>query len=288
MESFGTWILNFLNTYVVGFGINLIFALIILLVGFKLVKVLITLVQKAKWYQKLDVNVQSFCGNFFSVLLKILIIIVVVDIIGVPSASLIAVLGSAGVAIGLALQGGLSNIAGGVIIMFCRPFHVGDFIITGAGSGVVQDIGIYYTKITTPDNQDIVLPNSTLTSSPITNLSTQETRRLDFDFSVAYSTDIDLARKVLLAAAQNNDLVLKDLKLVKEGKVKLLVNRAPGGVLAEGVEELIRESGMELIGVLPQDEAVYECDGAGKPTAFLPKDNPVKKALYEALDKITF
>ncbi|MBE6598941.1 MAG: mechanosensitive ion channel [Ruminococcaceae bacterium] len=210
MESFGTWILNFLNTYVVGFGINLIFALIILLVGFKLVKVLITLVQKAKWYQKLDVNVQSFCGNFFSVLLKILIIIVVVDIIGVPSASLIAVLGSAGVAIGLALQGGLSNIAGGVIIMFCRPFHVGDFIITGAGSGVVQDIGIYYTKITTPDNQDIVLPNSTLTSSPITNLSTQETRRLDFDFSVAYSTDIDLARKVLLAAAQNNDLVLKD------------------------------------------------------------------------------
>lgn len=209
-NTFGAWLLGFLNTYVVGFGINLIFALIVLLVGFKLVKVLMKLVQKAKWYRKLDVNVQSFCGNFFSVLLKILIIIIVVDIIGVPSASLIAVLGSAGVAIGLALQGGLSNIAGGVIIMFCRPFHVGDFIVTSAGSGVVQDIGIYYTKITTGDNQDIVIPNSTLTSTPVTNLSTRDTRRLDFDFSVAYTTDIDLARKVLLAAAQNNDLVLKD------------------------------------------------------------------------------
>ncbi len=210
MEAFGTWLLDFLNTYVVGFGLNLLFALIVLLVGFKLVKVFVNLIKKAKWFRNLDVNVQSFCGNLFSVLLKVIIVIVVVDIIGVPSASLIAVLGSAGVAVGLALQGGLSNIAGGVIIMFCRPFHVGDFIITSAGSGVVQDIGIYYTKITTGDNQDIVIPNSTLTSAPVTNLSTRETRRLDFDFKVAYNTDIDLARKVLLAAAQNNDLVLKD------------------------------------------------------------------------------
>lgn len=210
MEAFGTWLLNFVNTYVVGFGINLIFALLVLLIGFKLVNFVIKQVQKSKWYQKLDVNVQSFCSNFFSVLLKIIVIIVVVEIIGVPSASLITLLGTAGVAIGLALQGGLSNIAGGVIIMFCRPFHVGDFIITANGSGVVKDIGIYYTKLTTADNQDIVIPNSVLTSNPVTNLSTHHTRRLDFDFSVAYTTDIDLARKVLLATAQNNDLVLQD------------------------------------------------------------------------------
>jgi len=210
MEAFGTWLLNFVNTYVVGFGINLIFALIVLLVGFKLVNVCMKQVKKSRWFEKLDVNVQSFCSNFFSILLKIVIIIVVVDIIGVPSASLIAVLGSAGVAIGLALQGGLSNIAGGVIIMFCKPFHIGDFIITGSGSGVVQDIGIYYTKLTTADTQDIVIPNSVLTGGTVTNLSTHDTRRLDFDFTVSYSTDIDLARKVLLATAQNNDLVLKD------------------------------------------------------------------------------
>lgn len=210
MGSFGTWLLNFVNTYVVGFGINLIFAVLVLIIGFKLVNVLLKLTKKTKWYSKLDVNVQSFCSNLFAVLLKIVIIIIVVEIIGIPSASLIAVLGTAGVAVGLALQGGLSNIAGGVIIMFCRPFHVGDFIITASGSGVVQDIGIYYTKLTTADNQDIVIPNSILTSNPVTNLSTHDTRRLDFDFTVSYSTDLDLARKVLLATAQNNDLVLTD------------------------------------------------------------------------------
>lgn len=210
MEAFGTWLLNFVNTYVVKFGINLIFALIVLLVGFKLVNVTIKAIEKSHGYQKLDVNIQSFCGNFFGILLKVFVVIIVVDIIGVPSASLIAILGSCGVAIGLALQGGLSNIAGGVVIMLCRPFHVGDFITTGSVSGVVQDIGIYYTKLTTPDNQDIVIPNSTLTNSTITNLSTHATRRIDFDFNVAYSTDIDLARKVLLATAQNNDLVLQD------------------------------------------------------------------------------
>ena len=98
----------------------------------------------------------------------------------------------------------------------------------------------------------------------------------------------DASRRGVQACARIHELVLDDLKLVDKSKVKLLVNRAPGGVLAAGVEELIRESGMELLGVLPQDETVYECDGAGKPTAFLPKDNPVKKALFEALDKITF
>lgn len=210
MEDFGAWILNFVNTYVVSFGIDLVFALIVLLVGFKLVGVCLKQMQKAHWFQKLDVNIQSFSSSFLNVLLKILIVVIVVDILGVPSASLIAVLGSAGVAIGLALQGGLSNVAGGVVILFCKPFHVGDFISTDNASGVVKDIGIYYTRLTTGDNQDIVIPNSTLAGGVITNLSTHENRRIDFDFKVAYSTDVDLVRKVLLATAQNNDLVLQE------------------------------------------------------------------------------
>ncbi len=210
MENFGTWLLNFVNNYVVTFGINLVFAVLVLLIGFKLSSALIKQIKKSKGYQKLDVNIQSFLGNVFGILLKIFVIIIVVDIIGVPSASIITVLGSCGVAIGLALQGGLSNIASGVVIMLCRPFHVGDFIISGSISGVVKDIGIYYTTITTPDNQDVVVPNGTISNSTINNLSTENTRRIDFDFNVAYDTDIDLARKVLLATAQNNDLVLKD------------------------------------------------------------------------------
>lgn len=210
MENFGNWLLNFVNSYIVSFGVHLICAVLILFIGFKLSNVLVKQIKKAKGYQKLDVNIQSFCGNVLSVLLKICVVIAVVNVIGVPDASLLAVIGSCGVTIGLALQGGLSNIASGVVIMLCRPFHVGDFIVSGAISGVVKDIGLYYTTLVTPDNQDVVIPNSTLSNSTTVNWSVEKTRRIDFDFNVSYRTDLDLARKVLLAAAQNNDLVLHD------------------------------------------------------------------------------
>ncbi len=210
MDGFGKLLLDFVNNYVVKFGVNLIFALLVLFIGFKLSGALIKRIKKTKWYQKLDINIQSFLGNILGILLKIFIIIIVVDIIGVPSASIITVLGSCGVAIGLALQGGLSNIASGVVIMLCHPFRVGDFIVSGSISGTVKDIGIYYTTLTTPDNQDITVPNSTISNSTINNLSTETTRRIDFDFNVAYDTDIDTARKVLIATAQNHKLVMKD------------------------------------------------------------------------------
>lgn len=204
------WLIDFVNNYVVAFGLRILMALIVLVIGLKLSSWIVKTVKKGKAYQKLDINAQEFIGNVSSAVLKVLVIIVVVQIMGVPSATIITVLGSCGLAIGLALQGGLSNIASGVVIMVCKPFHVGDFIITGSVSGVVKDLGIYYTTITTPDNQDVFVPNSTLSGSTISNLSTEPTRRIDFDFNVAYDTDIDLARKVLLATAQNNDLILKD------------------------------------------------------------------------------
>jgi len=204
------WLMNFVNTYVVRFAIDLVLAVLILIIGFAVIKALVKNIKKAKGFQKIDVNAQSFLINFLSILLKAVVILSAVIVLGVPESSVVAVLGSCGLAIGLALQGGLSNIASGVVIVLCKPFHVGDFITAGGISGVVQDIGIYYTLITTPDNQDIHVPNSTLVNSTITNLSTETTRRIDFDFSVAYSTDIDLARKVLLASASMNDMVLKD------------------------------------------------------------------------------
>ena len=123
---------------------------------------------------------------------------------------MVAVIGSCGLAIGLALQGGLSNIASGMIIMFCKPFHVGDFIVSGDISGVVKNIGIYYTLITTGDNQDIHIPNSTLANSTIKNLSTETTRRIDFDFSIAYTASIDDAKRVLMACAKSDDRILSD------------------------------------------------------------------------------
>ena len=204
------WLINFINVYVVPFAIDLFFAAVILIVGFTLTSFITKKMKKSKGFANLDVNVQSFLSNFLGIGLKVMIVLTVVIILGVPQASIVALLGSCGLAIGLALQGGLSNIAGGVIIMFCKPFHVGDFVESGSVSGVVQDIGIYYTKITTGDNRDIAVPNSTLANSTIMNYSTRDTRRIDFDFSVAYESDIDLTRKVLLATAGMNDLILKD------------------------------------------------------------------------------
>ncbi len=204
------WLINFVNTYVVDFAIDLLFAVIILVVGFALTSFVMKKVKKSKVFKKLDVNVQSFFSNFIGIALKLIVVLTAVIVIGVPQASIVALLGSCGLAIGLALQGGLSNIAGGVIIMLCKPFHIGDYIETPDAEGVVQDIGIYYTKVTTGDNRDISVPNGTLANSTVKNYSTRDIRRLDFDFKIAYDSDIDLTRKVLLATAGMNDLVLKD------------------------------------------------------------------------------
>lgn len=208
--SFASWFVTFVNSYLTGKVIDILFAILVLVVGFSVVKMLSKALQKTKGFKKLDSNVKSFFTNFIELMLKAIVVLTAVIIIGVPESSVIAVLGSCGLAIGLALQGGLSNIASGVILMFCKPFHVGDFISSSGVSGTVKDINIYYTLITTGDNQDISVPNSTLANSMITNLSTESTRRLDFDFSISYDADIDAARKVILETAQANEKIAKD------------------------------------------------------------------------------
>lgn len=203
-------IMNFLFDSVVPYLWRIIGALLVLAIGFKIVNFVVKKLTHSKGYEKLDTNIQSFLGNVLRIILKLFVIIVAVSIVGIPTASLIAGLTTCGAAIALALQGGLSNIAAGVVILLCKPFHIGDFITAGDVSGVVKEIGLYYTSITTPDNQDVVVPNGTLSNCTITNLSTCATRRIDFDFSVDYASDIELVRKVLLATAANNENVMQD------------------------------------------------------------------------------
>lgn len=204
-------ILNFVNTYAVPFVLRLICAAIVLLVGLKLSGVLIRQIAKCNAFcEKLDSNVQVLIKNVLKILVNTLVIILAVEILGIPSATIIAVLGSCGLAIGLALQGGLSNIAGGVIIMLFKPFHTGDYISTPLGDGTVTDIGIFYTKLLTGDNISVNIPNSSLANSTVSNYSEKDTRRVDVSISVAYDSDIDLAKKVLLASAESHDLVLGD------------------------------------------------------------------------------
>ncbi len=204
------WLKNFVNVYLTQFAINLFFAIVILVVGFTLTKVAIKAISKLKVFDKIDNNARIFITNFVGVALRVIVIITAVIVIGVPEASVIAVLGSCGLAIGLALQGGLTNIASGIVIMLTKPFHAGDYVESGSVSGVVKDIGIYYTKLTTPDNKDVSVPNSAIANATIVNYSIESTRRIDFDFNIAYGTDIDLVRKVLVATATMNDLVSKD------------------------------------------------------------------------------
>ena len=214
MENILSIILNFVNGYAVPFILRLIGAAVILLVGFKATKFFVKKLGAAPFFTKLDTNIQGLIKNAAKVLLNTLIIIVAIEILGVPSATIIAVLGSCGLAIGLALQGGLSNLAGGVIIMLFKPFHEGNFISTPMGDGTVSDIGIFYTKLTTPDNISINIPNSAIANSTVSNYSEKDTRRVDIDLSIAYEADVELAKKVLLVSAESHDLVLDDPKPV--------------------------------------------------------------------------
>ncbi|MBR4960863.1 MAG: mechanosensitive ion channel [Clostridia bacterium] len=200
----------FLFNQVVPYLWQIIGALLVLLIGFKLTNVLTKKLAASKGFEKMDSNMASFLTSALKVTLKLVLVIVAVSMVGIQTSALIAALTTCGAAIALALQGGLSNIAAGVIIVLCRPFHVGDFINAGDVAGVVKEIGIYYTTIITPDNRRIMMPNGALSNSTITNLSTEATRRIDFDLNVATTSDIDLVRKVLLATAGNDECVLQD------------------------------------------------------------------------------
>lgn len=204
------WLINFANTYLVDFGVKIILALLLLVIGLKVVKVIIKKIGKSKGFLKLDTNIAALILSGLKLVLNTLIIIIAVQIIGVPSATVIAALGSCGLAIGLALQGGLSNIAGGVMIMVFKPFHIGDFVSTSAGDGTVEDIGLFYTKLCTIDNRLINIPNSVLSSSTVTNLSAKPVRGLDIEVAVAYGSDLEAAKKALLELADSSELVLKD------------------------------------------------------------------------------
>lgn len=192
------------------FGEKLLIALLIVFIGFKIAKYIVKLLNKGRGYSKLSKNAKSFLNSFISIAIKTIILVVAAGIIGIPTTSIITLIGSAGLAIGLALQGGLSNIAGGLMILITKPFEVGNYIETANVKGTVTDITMFYTKLTTLDNKIITIPNGTLSSSTITNFDSQEARRVDLEFSVSYNSNIDKVKETMLEVAKANKLVLKD------------------------------------------------------------------------------
>lgn len=191
-------------------GGKLIGAILTLVIGHFLIKFIMKAVRKSKAMQKTEVTVAHFLMNFLNIALNIVMIVTVIAILGVPMASVVAVIASAGVAVGLALQGSLSNLAGGIMILIFKPFKIGNLVETAGHSGIIEDIGIFYTVMRTLDNRQVTIPNGTVMASSVINVSAYDTRRVDFTFSVAYGTDVSRVNTILLEEAAKHELVLKD------------------------------------------------------------------------------
>ena len=161
--------LNTLLAIVADLGLKLLAAVVVMLIGRFFIRWVMKLIGKSRFAQKNDATVVRVLTNFISAGLYAILIVSIIGILGVPMASVIAVIASAGVAIGLALQGALSNLAGGIMIMILRPFHIGDYVVIADESGTVKDVGIFYTVLTTPDNKVVTIPNGAVMESSITN-----------------------------------------------------------------------------------------------------------------------
>ena len=206
MESF----IEYIKQIGTDVGLKIIFGLLVLFIGTKIAKWVVKLVSKGRAFSKLDKSVQSFLLSFIKIVLYALVIASAAIIWGIPTTSFLTIFTSAGVAVGLALQGALSNFAGGLMILVFKPFKVGDFIENGAVMGTVKEITIIYTIVYTNDNKVVTIPNGTLTNSNVINYSPLPERRVDILFSAGYNDDIDKVKRVLLEVAGAHEKILKD------------------------------------------------------------------------------
>ena len=190
-------------------GLRLLAAIAIVVVGWLLIKWLEGILKKGKLFGRMEVTVRNFLLAVISIALKVILILTAVATLGVNMTGLVTLIGSCGLAVGLALQGSLSNFAGGILILLCRPFRVGDFIEVGGNSGLVKNISILYTTITTVDNRDVVMPNGSLSNATVVNYTAEDLRRVDLDFNVAFGTDTESVKKVLLLLAEKHPQVLE-------------------------------------------------------------------------------
>ena len=203
-------LINILISWVISAAARLVLAGIILFVGFKIAKILTKLLDKNKVLAKIDPAVRSFVKNTASIAMKVMVLISAASVLGLNMTSFITILGTIGVAVGLSLQGSLSNIAGGLIILVFKPFKIGDFITVNGSSGIVKEIGIFYTHLTTADNVKIIIPNSVVSNETLTNASDQKTRRVDINVTVGYDSDIQKVKDILLNIANNHPDVLQE------------------------------------------------------------------------------
>ena len=196
----------------IGFAIKLILAVIFLAIGIRIIKSLVKMINKSLKRSRMDISLVSFLTSFIKYFMYFILIMIILSCFGVTACSVVAILGSAGLTLGLALQGSLSNFAGGILILLIKPFGIGDFIIVKDKDveGTVADITLFYTKLKTVDNKMIMIPNGGLSGACIINVSYMDRRRVEVKVGVSYDADIAKTKDILMRIAMEQPALLKD------------------------------------------------------------------------------
>ena len=193
-------------------GLKIVIAFVLWFISFKLINFFKKRITKKLLKKKADKTITKVVTYIVAILLKTLVVVCLLGYVGIETTSISAVLASIGVGVGMALNGALSNFAGGILIIITRPFRVDDYIKALDEEGTVEDIYIIYTKLRTTDNRVIYLPNGSLSSSNIINYSEKEQRRLDLTFSISYQADVNKAKRILMDICENHPMILKEMK----------------------------------------------------------------------------
>ena len=199
-----------IETYVIPWGLKIILAVAIFYIGRIVVSVVIKVVKKLMLARAMDAILISFLTSILRLVLLLFVVIAALSQLGIDTTSLVALLGAAGLAIGLSLQGSLSNLASGVMLIIFRPFTKGDFVEAGGATGVIEKINIFTTTMTTPDNKEVIIPNGAILGGNITNFSARPTRRVDMVFGISYDDDIRKTKQVLEDILAADERILKD------------------------------------------------------------------------------
>ncbi|MBN1326559.1 MAG: mechanosensitive ion channel [Candidatus Cloacimonetes bacterium] len=192
------------------YGPKLLIAIVVLIVGLWIINTVLKLIFKKMPASRFDPTLTSFLKSIIGIGLKVILWITVLSMLGLKMTSFVALIGAAGLAVGLALQGSLANFAGGVLIMLFKPFKLGDYIQTGGNSGTVNSIQIFNTILITPDNKTIIIPNGEISNTSLTNFSTQPIRRVDLQFGIGYGDDIKKAKEIMLKVISSDERILSD------------------------------------------------------------------------------
>lgn len=236
-DMFRKW-LESLVPEILGFALQVLFAIIIYMVGVRVIRLARKILHR--WLDKADadIGVKQFLDGVLNCILTFILIVLILTLFGVTAASVIAVVGSAGLAIGLALQGSLANFAGGVLILILKPFVVGDYIKedTHGNEGTVTEISIFYTKLFTIDRKTVVIPNGTLANSSLTNVTANDNRRLEMFFGIAYDADLKLAKEIIQKQAE------MDPALIQEEELLIFVSELAASEVRIGIRIWVKTS----------------------------------------------